>query len=122
MKKSDLTGAVSSVKEEDIKSIKSSNAVEALQGKVAGVDMTRSDGRAGSDYNILIRGARSFSANNDPIYIVDGIDYGSNININRTTLPPWKCSKMLPPLPFMDQEGPAGSSSSPPKRGTRGNR
>ncbi|MBN1415962.1 MAG: TonB-dependent receptor [Bacteroidales bacterium] len=82
MKKSDLTGAVSSIKEEDIKSIKSSNAVEALQGKIAGVDMTRSDGRAGSGYNILIRGARSFSAKNDPIYIVDGIDYGSTININ----------------------------------------
>jgi len=82
MKKSDLTGAVSSVKEEDIKGIKSSNAVEALQGKVAGVDMTRSDGRAGSGYSILIRGARSFSADNDPIYIVDGVDYGSNININ----------------------------------------
>lgn len=82
MKKSDLTGAVSSLKEEDIQSIKSSNAVEALQGKIAGVDMTRSDGRAGSGYNILIRGARSFSAGNDPIYIVDGIDYGSNVNIN----------------------------------------
>jgi TonB-linked SusC/RagA family outer membrane protein len=82
MKKSDLTGAVSSVKEEDIKSIKSSNAVEALQGKIAGVDMTRSDGRAGSGYNILVRGARSFSADNAPVYIVDGVDYGSNIDIN----------------------------------------
>ncbi|MBN2612723.1 MAG: TonB-dependent receptor [Bacteroidales bacterium] len=82
MKKSDLTGAVSSIREEDIKSVKASNAVEALQGKIAGVDMTRSSGRAGSGYNILIRGERSFSAENDPIYIVDGIDYGSNININ----------------------------------------
>ena len=82
MKKSDLTGAVSSITEEDIQSVKASNAVEALQGKIAGVDMTRSSGRAGSGYNILVRGARSFSASNAPIYIVDGVDYGSNININ----------------------------------------
>jgi TonB-linked SusC/RagA family outer membrane protein len=82
MRKTDVTGAVSSLREDDIKSLKSSNAVEALQGKIAGVDLTRSDGRAGSGYNILIRGARSFSASNDPLYIVDGVDYGSNININ----------------------------------------
>jgi len=82
MKKSDLTGAVASIKEEDIKSVKSSNAIEALQGKIAGVDINRSDGRAGSGYNITIRGERSFSAGNAPIYIVDGIDFGSNININ----------------------------------------
>ncbi len=82
MKKSDLTGAVSSVSEEDIVSAKSSNAAEILQGKIAGIDMTRSNGQAGSGYNILIRGQRSFSASNDPIYIVDGIDYGENVNIN----------------------------------------
>lgn len=82
MKKSDLTGAVSSIREDDIKSVKASNAVEALQGKIAGVDMTRTNGRAGSGYQVLIRGKRSFSASNDPIYIVDGVDYGSNININ----------------------------------------
>jgi TonB-linked SusC/RagA family outer membrane protein len=82
MKKSDLTGAVSSIREEDIKSVKASNAVEALQGKIAGVDMTRSSGRAGSGYNVLIRGERSFSAENDPIYIVDGVYYGSTIDIN----------------------------------------
>ncbi|HER09011.1 MAG TPA: TonB-dependent receptor [Bacteroides sp.] len=82
MKRSDLTGAVSSISEEDIATTKSSNVIEALQGKVAGVDMVRSSGEAGSGYSILLRGARSLTASNSPIYIVDGIDYGSNININ----------------------------------------
>jgi TonB-linked SusC/RagA family outer membrane protein len=82
MKKSDLTGAVSSIKTEDILNTKSSNAIEALQGKIAGIDMTRVDGQAGSGFNILIRGARSLTASNAPIYIVDGVDYGSDININ----------------------------------------
>lgn len=82
MKRSDLTGAVSSIREEDIASTKSANVIEALQGKVAGIDMVRSSGEAGSGYNILLRGARSLTASNAPIYIVDGIDFGSNININ----------------------------------------
>ncbi|MCK4853728.1 MAG: carboxypeptidase-like regulatory domain-containing protein, partial [Bacteroidales bacterium] len=73
MKRSDLTGAVSSVNEEDIAAVKSANAIEALQGKVAGMDMVRSSGRAGSGYNILLRGARSLTASNAPLYIVDGV-------------------------------------------------
>lgn len=82
MKRSDLTGAVSSISEEDIATTKSTNVIEALQGRVAGIDMVRSSGEAGSGYSILLRGARSLTASNSPIYIVDGIDYGSNININ----------------------------------------
>jgi TonB-linked SusC/RagA family outer membrane protein len=82
MKRSDLTGAVSSIREEDIATTKSTNVIEALQGRVAGIDMVRSSGSAGSGYSILLRGARSLTASNSPIYIVDGIDYGSNININ----------------------------------------
>ncbi|MEX0987885.1 MAG: TonB-dependent receptor [Bacteroidales bacterium] len=82
MKRSDLTGAVSSIREEDIATTRSTNVIEALQGKVAGLDMVRSSGEAGSGYDILLRGARSLTASNEPIYIVDGIDYGSNVNIN----------------------------------------
>lgn len=82
MKRSDVTGAVSSIREADIAATKSVNAIGALQGKVAGIDMVRSSGEAGSGYSILLRGARSLTASNSPIYIVDGIDFGSNININ----------------------------------------
>ena len=120
MKKSDLTGAVSSVKEEDIKSIKSSNAVEALQGKIAGVDMTRSDGRAGSGYSILIRGARSFSANNDPIYIVDGVDYGSTININPNDIASMEVLKDASATAIYGSRGASGVVLITTKKGNQG--
>ncbi len=82
MKKSDLTGAVSSITDEDITMTKSSNAVEALQGKVSGIDLTRRSGQAGAEYDIRIRGDRSFSAKNTPIYIIDGLDFGKDITLN----------------------------------------
>jgi len=73
VKKRDLTGAVSSVKSEDIKMAPVTNAMEALQGKVAGLDITRSSGAAGEEPTVLLRGNRSLNAKCDPLYIIDGI-------------------------------------------------
>ena len=73
MKKRDLTGAISSVKSEDIKMAPVANAMEALQGKVAGLDISRSSGRAGESPSVLLRGNRSLTAKQDPLYIIDGI-------------------------------------------------
>ena len=77
----DLTGAVSSVKSEDIIIAPTHNAVEAIQGRVAGLDITRNDGRANSGMSILLRGNRSLTASSEPIYIIDGIQ-GSINNLN----------------------------------------
>ncbi len=82
MRRSDVTGAVSSVEREDIEATKVANAVQSLQGKAAGVDMIRTGGRAGSGYDVLIRGASSLSGENTPLYIVDGAYYDGNIDIN----------------------------------------
>lgn len=82
MKKSDVTGAIISFKEEELTQVKTTNVVENLQGKAAGVDITRTSGEAGSGFDIRIRGNRSLSGSNDPLYIVDGIQYGSGIDIN----------------------------------------
>ncbi len=70
--KSDLTGAVSSVKGEEVKKIASNTPADALQGRVSGVTIRRGSGnpRAGTDINI--RGVRSLSGNN-PLVIIDGI-------------------------------------------------
>ncbi|MBN2761767.1 MAG: SusC/RagA family TonB-linked outer membrane protein, partial [Bacteroidales bacterium] len=106
--------------EEDIKSIKSSNAVEAMQGKVAGVDMTRSDGRAGSGYSILIRGARSFSASNAPLYIVDGVDYGSNIDINPNDIASMEVLKDASSTAIYGSRGANGIVLITTKKGTLG--
>ena len=82
MKKSDITGSIVSVDEEQITEVKTNNVLESLQGKIAGADITRDNGRTGSDIDILIRGKRSLKATNDPLIIVDGIPYGDNIDIN----------------------------------------
>lgn len=80
--KSDLTGSVSSIEAEDITEVPSTNVAEALQGKVSGMDITRSSGEAGADINITLRGNRSLTASNSPLVIVDGIQYGSMEDIN----------------------------------------
>lgn len=73
MKKRDLTGAITSVKNEDITLSPTSNAMEALQGKVAGLDITRSSGQAGATPTIQLRGNRSLTASGNPLYLIDGM-------------------------------------------------
>lgn len=62
-----------SVKAKEIVDSKQPNLVNALQGKVAGVQITNSSGSAGASSNIMIRGGSSLSGNNQPLFVVDGI-------------------------------------------------
>lgn len=71
-KKSDVTGAVSHIGAEELQSRPVSNAFEALQGKAAGVDITTNE-RPGTVGSIRIRGERSLTASNEPLYVVDGV-------------------------------------------------
>lgn len=80
--KSDLTGSVSSIDTEEVTEVPTMNVGEALQGKVSGMDITRSSGETGSGVNITVRGNRSLTASNSPLVIVDGIQYGSMEDIN----------------------------------------
>lgn len=82
VKKRDLTGSVSSVKTGDIQKTASSNAMQAMQAKVPGLDIQQSSGQAGSGININLRGNRSINADNSPLILVDGVEYGSTIDIN----------------------------------------
>ncbi len=82
MKKRDLTGSVGSVKAEEMAKVASANALQAMQGKVAGVDLTQSSGEAGAGVNITLRGNRSITATNSPLILVDGVEYGSTLDIN----------------------------------------
>ncbi len=82
VKKRDLTGSMTSIKAEDIVAVPTTNALESLQGKVAGLDMTKSSGQTGSGLSFSIRGNRSLNASNTPLIIVDGIPYGTDIDIN----------------------------------------
>ncbi|TDD95742.1 SusC/RagA family TonB-linked outer membrane protein [Flavobacterium cellulosilyticum] len=75
-KKKDLTGSIVSVSSEDIASRPVVNAVQAMQGKAAGVDISSNE-RPGTVGSIRIRGSRSISATNSPLYVVDGIPLNS---------------------------------------------
>ena len=82
IKKRDLTGSVSSVKADVISKTASSNAMQAMQGRVPGLDIQQSSGQAGAGLNINLRGSRSITATNSPLIMVDGVDYGSTLDIN----------------------------------------
>lgn len=73
MRKTDLTGAVSSVSAEELLKTPASNITTALQGRAAGVTVTNSSGQPGEAATIRIRGIGSAIAGNDPLYVVDGI-------------------------------------------------
>jgi TonB-linked SusC/RagA family outer membrane protein len=73
VKKRDLTGAVVSIKSEDITIAPTDNIMEALQGRVSGMDIMKTSGQVGSDVDILLRGNRSIYGSNSPLFIIDGI-------------------------------------------------
>ena len=82
-KKSDVTGSLAHLDSKDLVTMPVSNALEAMQGKAAGVDITNSQ-RPGEVGSITVRGQRSIDANNGPLYVVDGmtIQNGGIENIN----------------------------------------
>lgn len=72
VRKSDLTGSVSQVKGEELVKVPSLNPMQALQGKVAGMQVTNSSGAPGDAPIVRIRGVGT-TGNPDPIYVVDGM-------------------------------------------------
>lgn len=82
VKRRDLTGSVASVKAEEIVKTASSNAMQAMQARVPGLDVQQNNGQAGAGISLKLRGNRSISASNSPLVLVDGIEYGSTLDIN----------------------------------------
>ncbi|WP_294080118.1 TonB-dependent receptor [Proteiniphilum sp. UBA5384] len=78
MRRGDLTGAISSVRSEDLMKTSSSTLADALQGKIAGVRVNSSSGEPGSGINIEIRGANSINAGSQPLYVIDGVPMDVN--------------------------------------------
>jgi len=78
----DVTGAVGSVKMDDLQKAPVGTALEALAGRVAGVQVQSESGKPGSGINIVIRGANSLTQDNSPLYVIDGFPMeDSNNNI-----------------------------------------
>lgn len=86
VKRSDLTGSVSSVGAKSLEDFKTGSVMEALGGQIAGVQITQADGTPGSSFDIKIRGVGSVNGDSSPLYIVDGfevdnLDFISNQDI-----------------------------------------
>ena len=77
MKKRDLSGSVSQIKSDELKAGGAPDVAHGLQGKIAGVDVKQSDGSPGAGVSITVRGANSFTTSSQPLYIVDGVPYGT---------------------------------------------
>lgn len=85
VKKSDLTGSVSSVKSDDMNlGGTTSNIAQAIQGKAAGVQVQQNNFAPGGGMSITVRGGNSINTSNEPLYVVDGFisDNGNQINPN----------------------------------------
>lgn len=79
-KKSDITGSIASVGGNDLREIPANDVSRALEGRVAGVQMTQTSSKPGSSMQIRIRGQRSLSASNDPLIVLDGIPFMGSLS------------------------------------------
>ena len=79
-KKSAYTGSASVIKADALETSLVSNATDALAGKVAGVQLLSSNGQPGTSPSVRIRGVGSINAENNPLYVVDGVPYDGDIS------------------------------------------
>lgn len=85
-KKSDLTGAVSTISGNDLKKVPVSNVAEALTGRIAGVQVTSSEGSPDADIRIRVRGGGSLTQDASPLIIVDGFPINSMNDISSSDI------------------------------------
>lgn len=78
VRKSDITGSVGTVKSADLNRNKTTDVLQALQGKVAGVDISSQSGELGSGLNITVRGGSSIYGSSTPLFVIDGIPIDVN--------------------------------------------
>lgn len=79
VKKSDLTGSVSSVKSEDISAFPTTDLSQALQGRASGVHVKQNSGAPGSNIQVRIRGVNSIQGSNEPLWVIDGFPADQSI-------------------------------------------
>jgi TonB-linked SusC/RagA family outer membrane protein len=75
----DITGSVASVGGNDVHEVPKVNAIEAIKGRVPGVDIVTTGNKPGDGVRVRLRGTRSLNASNDPLYVLDGIPMSGGI-------------------------------------------
>ena len=79
-KKSSFTGSADLIKNEKLEARTVANVSKALEGTVAGIQTTSGGGQPGDGAKLVIRGFGSINANNDPLYVLDGVPYDGDIS------------------------------------------
>ena len=74
-RRQDVTGSIVSVGGDNLRAVPAGDVTRALEGRVAGVEMTQTSSKPGSSMQIRIRGQRSLSASNDPLIVLDGMPF-----------------------------------------------
>ncbi len=82
VKKSDMTGAVSSISMDDLELLPTPRIDQMLQGRAAGVQITQTNGSPGAGTVIRVRGGNSIEGNNEPLWVIDGIIVGQSFDLN----------------------------------------
>lgn len=78
-RKESVTGSVANISGDKVREIPAPNVAQAIQGRIAGVNISQTSTKPGATMQILIRGQRSLSASNDPLVVLDGIPFPGSI-------------------------------------------
>ena len=78
VRKADLTGAVQRINRDDLLRDNPTSIQQAMQGKLAGVNITQNDGAPGAGLSIRIRGSNSFLGGTEPLYVIDGVPFNNS--------------------------------------------
>lgn len=120
-KRKDLTGAIATVNANDITAVATTNAVQAIQGKVAGVVISQNNWNPGAEATVRVRGTRSFNASNDPLYVIDGIPINRGLNeVNPTDIESMEILKDASATAIYGSRGANGVILITTKRGKNG--
>ncbi|REG88324.1 SusC/RagA family TonB-linked outer membrane protein [Algoriphagus antarcticus] len=86
-RRADLTGAVSRVNSDELNAFPTSNVLQSLSGRAAGVQVIQNNGAPGGGVSVRIRGANSIQGDNDPLYVIDGFPFSGNpTNLNNSDI------------------------------------
>ena len=120
--KRDVTGSVASIPSEMIKQQATTNAIEAIKGRVPGVDIVSTGYKPGDGVRVRIRGQRSITASNDPLYVLDGIPMAGGIgDLNPTDIESIEILKDASATAIYGSRGANGVVLITSKRGVAGN-
>jgi TonB-linked SusC/RagA family outer membrane protein len=81
VKKSDLTGSLSSIKSKEINAFPTTNVLQALNGRASGVQVLQNSGAPGAAVSVRIRGTNSVRGDNEPLYVIDGFPTSQGVGV-----------------------------------------